>query len=103
MSKEDDFTIEKYTKKIEQIVVSLPYTIFVHMRQTDKELSGQILYKLSKLKEYGSHRLLVHALNRANVDKAQVVITELESANGVKTEYDPKKMNYMTAILRLEE
>ena len=102
MAIEEDFTLDKYTRKIEQIVISLPYTIFVNAHQTNEELSGLIIYKLSKLKEYGSHRLLVHALNRDNVEKAQIVIIELESSYNVKTEYDPKKINYMTAILRLD-
>ncbi len=30
MSREEEFTIDKYTRKIEQIVVSLPYTVFVN-------------------------------------------------------------------------
>jgi len=88
--------MEKYKRKIEQIVISLPYTVFVNAHQTDDELGGQILYKLNKLKEYGSHRLLVHALTVDNVTKACEVIVGLEKTNNVKTEFDPKKTNYMT-------
>lgn len=103
MSQEQDFDIKKYTSKIEQLVTSLPYTIFVHMYQPEDELSGTILYKLDKLKIYGKHQLLVHALGTLNVKKAQKVIDELEESHGVKVKYDPKTSGYMTAILWLEE
>lgn len=102
MSGEVDFKMVMYTLKIEQIVVSLPYTVFVSLYQTEDELSGVILYKLGKLQQYGTHRLLVHALNIENVKKAQDVIHDLETTHNVKVEYDPKKRSYMTAILRLE-
>lgn len=102
MSGEEDFEMKRYTEKIKQIVVSLPYTIFVNSYQTEEELSGFILYKLGKLQQYGTHRLLVHALNIENVKKAQDVINELETTHSVKVEYDPKRRGYMTAILRFE-
>jgi hypothetical protein len=98
---EDNFTVGTYRKKVEQIVVSLPYTIFVNSHHSKEELSGLILYKLQKLKEYGSQPLRVHALNVENVLKAQDVINNLISSEGIQVDYDPKKQSYMTAILRI--
>ncbi|MBT3721442.1 hypothetical protein HN827_08735 [archaeon] len=64
---EEDFDIVEYRNKVEKIVKSLPYTVFIDQYKGYDDFAGEIFFKLSKLKKYGTGKLLLHGLGKNNV------------------------------------
>lgn len=98
MSKEEDFKIKDYTRKVERIVKSLPYTVFVNQYETKETYLHQIDYKMDRLKKYGTAKLLIHGLGKENVKKTEEILDEYEELPEVFIEIE-KKSTYITATL----
>ena len=101
MFEEDSFDIRNYQKKVEKIVKSLPYTVFVNKYKKLDETSGEVNFKLNKLIKYGTGRLLLHALGRNNVDTALKVIEEYKDDPRIYIEIEiNKSKTYLTATFK---
>lgn len=88
MLKDDNFDIRLYQKKVEWIIKSLPYTVFITKRKTLDELSGEVKFKLEKLRQYGMNKLLLHGLGRENVDTGLKIINEYKDDKTLDIEKD---------------
>lgn len=83
MLKDEEFDISVYQRKVEKIVRSLPYTVFVTRYKTYDELSGEVRFKLQKLKKYGTGKLLLHGLGRENVNVTKAILEEYKEDDSV--------------------
>lgn len=90
MIEDQDFDINLYQRKVEKIVQSLPYTVFVTRFKNYDELSSEVRLKLEKLKKYGAGRLLIHGLGRENVS---TTINLLEECKDDKSITIQKELN----------
>ncbi len=70
MSEENNFDIEKYKKEVDRIARELPYMVFINRYKSLEEFEGEVKFKLSKLRKYGTDKLKLHAIGRDNVEKA---------------------------------
>ena len=70
--------LDKFQKVYNTIVDELPWTVFVSQTMTACDLEKQILYKLEKIKSYGTDFLNIHALSVSNVNKVRSVIPLIE-------------------------
>ena len=68
----------KFQKVYNNIVEELPRTVFVSQTMSASDLEKQILYKLEKIKSYGTDGLNIHALSGPNVNKVRSVIPLIE-------------------------
>ncbi len=100
MLKEEYFDIRNYQKKVEDIVISLPYTVFVTRFKSYDELSGEVYFKLERLKKYGAGKLILHGLGRENIDTTLNILEEFKDDQTITIdkEVNPKK-TIVTAIL----
>jgi len=100
MLEDEDFDISVYQRKVEKIVKSLPYTVFVTRFRSYDELSGEVAFKLDKLKKYGTGKLLLHGLGKENVNTTISILDEYKEDNSVNINLDinPKK-TIITATL----
>ncbi len=85
---EENFDIRVYQKKVEGIIKSLPYTVFITKRKTLDELSGEVKFKLEKLRQYGMNKLFLHGLGRENVDTGLKIINEYKDDKTIDIEKD---------------
>lgn len=93
MFEEDGFDIRLYQEKVEWIIKSLPYTVFITKHKTLDELSGEVKFKLEKLRRYGMNKLLLHGLGKENVDTGLKIIGEYKEDKTLDIEKDinPRK------------
>ena len=101
MLAEEDFDIRAYQKKVEIIVRSLPYIVFITRYKSYDELSGEVKYKLEKLKRYGTGKLMIHAFTKENVSTTLNILDEYKDDDTVLIEVDinPSK-TVITATLK---
>lgn len=98
MLEEEDFNIISYQEKVKSIVKSLPYTVFVDKRRDYDAISGEVKFKLDRLKKYGAGRLVLHALSRVNVETTLKIIEEYDD-DSVRIEIDINtKKTIITAV-----
>ena len=88
MLEDEDFDILDYQRKVEKIVKSLPYIVFITRYKSYDELGGIVKFKLEKLKKYGTGRLLLHGLGRANVSTTLTILEEYEDDDNIAIEKD---------------
>ncbi|MCK5149596.1 hypothetical protein KAJ87_01575 [Candidatus Pacearchaeota archaeon] len=100
MLEEEDFNIRVYQKKIEYIVKSLPYIAFIAKDKTYDELSGEVMFKLAKLKMYGTGKLILHGLGKGNVETTLKILEEYRNDKDtcIDIEINPKR-TIITATL----
>ncbi|MBI2102437.1 hypothetical protein HYT55_01240 [Candidatus Woesearchaeota archaeon] len=97
---EEDFDILVYQKKVERIITSLPYTVFVTRFKTYDQLSSEVVFKLERLKRYGTGRLLLHGIGRENVSTTLVLLDEYEAEKTITIQKDINlKETIITATL----
>lgn len=70
--------IERFQKIYNTILEEQPWTIFVCHSMTEEQLVDQILYKLEKIRSYGTDFLNIHALSSPNVLKVRNVLSVVE-------------------------
>ena len=100
MKNDKDFTIEIYQQKVERIVTSLPYTVFINSKSSTEEKLDEIRYKMGKLKKYGTGRLVIHGLGTQNVQKSEEIIKNFSGDSSIDIEIPDKSKTYITAILK---
>ncbi|MEK6853523.1 MAG: hypothetical protein AABX64_02460 [Nanoarchaeota archaeon] len=83
MIEDQDFDINLYQRKVEKIVQSLPYTVFVTRYRSYDDLSGEVRFKLEKLNKYGAGRLLLHGLGRENVSATLNLLEEYKDDKSI--------------------
>jgi|GEM_PF-1725895 len=88
MFEEDGFDIRLYQEKVEWIIKSLPYTVFITKYKKLDELSGEVKFKLEKLRLYGMNKLLLHGLGKENVDTGLKIIAEYKDDKTIDIEKD---------------
>ncbi len=100
MLEEQYFDINIYRKKVEKIIQSLPYTVFITRHRSYDDLSGEVRFKLDRLKKYGAGKLLLHGLGRENVNTTITLLEEYKEDSHINTqiEINPKK-TIITATL----
>ena len=93
MLEDEDFDINVYQRKVENIVKSLPYTVFITRYKAYDELSREVRFKLDKQQKYGAGKLLLHGLGRENVNTTVTILEEYKENNHLNTqiEINPKK------------
>lgn len=93
MLTEEYFDIKDYQDKVEDIVISLPYTVFVTRYKSYNELSGEVHFKLERLKKYGTGKLKLHGLSRENVDTTISLLEEFKEDRSITIdkEVNPQK------------
>lgn len=96
MIEQEDFNILSYQKEVERIVESLPYMVFINRHKSYEEFSGEVKFKLDKLKKYGTEKLKIHALGKDNVEKALKIIEDYKGDDSITIE---KRMNSSKAII----
>lgn len=100
MLEDEEFDINVYQRKVEKIVKSLPYTVFITRYKSYDELSGEVRFKLDRLKKYGTGKLLLHGLGKENVNTTITILEEYKEEDHLNTqiEINPKK-TIITATL----
>lgn len=100
MLKDEEFDINIYQRKVEKIIKSLPYMIFITRYKSYDELSGEVRFKLDKLKKYGTGKLLLHGLGRENVNTVMTILEEYKEDDhiNIQTEINQRK-TIITATL----
>lgn len=101
MLEDEEFDILIYQKKVEKIVRSLPYSVFITRHKSYDEMSSEVRFKLEKLRKYGNGMLLLHGLGRENVLTTISILEEYKDDSTVRIERDmnPKK-TIITATLK---
>jgi len=79
MFKDESFDIRAYQRNVESTVKSLPFTVFVTKYKSYEELSGEVRFKLSNLKKYGTGKLLIHGIGYENIITTQKLGEEYKS------------------------
>jgi hypothetical protein len=101
MFEQEDFSILDYQEEVERIVKSLPYMVFINRHKSYEEFSGEVKFKLDKLKKYGTEKFKLHGLGKDNVEKALKIIEEYKEDNSVVIEkYINPSKTIITAIFR---
>lgn len=101
MRDDEDFDILAYQRKVEKIVRSLPYIVFITRYKSYDELSGEVRFKLEKLRKYGTGLLLLHGLGTANVATTLTILEEYKSDTTIRIETDMNlKKTIITATLK---
>lgn len=91
MAEEGDFDIIDYQEKVKYIVKALPYIVFVDQYRDYAEISGEVKFKLDKLKKYGAGKLVLHGLSKANVKTTLDILSEYEDDATIRIERDMNK------------
>lgn len=78
MIKLPNFSLEKFLKVYEEMVMSYPFALFVHRRMTDQEIEKLIRSKIKLMKQYGITELNIHGIGADNVKKIREVIEKLQ-------------------------
>jgi len=68
----------KFREIFNTIIEELPRTVFVSQTMSSADLQKQAIYKLEKIKSYGTAFLSIHALGKANVNKVRSVLPVIE-------------------------
>lgn len=101
MLEDEEFDILIYQRKVEKIVKSLPYTVFITKYKPYKELSGEVEFKLQKLIKYGAGKLLLHGLGKENVLTILKILGDYKEDKRVQIEMDMNpKQTIITATLK---
>ncbi len=96
MLEQDDFSILAYQQEVERIVESLPYMVFINRHKSYEEFSGEVKFKIDRLKKYGTEKLKIHALGKDNVDKALKIVDEYKEDETITIE---KSINQSKTII----
>lgn len=96
MLEEQYFDISVYQRKVEKIVQSLPYTVFVTRHRSYDDLSGEVRFKLDRLKKYGAGKLLLHGLGRENVSTTNAILEEYKDDKSIAIQ---KELNPVGTIV----
>ncbi len=88
MLEEENFDIRNYSIKVENITRSLPYTVFVTQFKKYEDLSGELNYKLTRLRGYGAGKLLLHGIGRDNVIRVRDLIKEYDGEQGISVDLE---------------
>jgi len=96
MIEEEDFDIFSYQKEVERIVMSLPYMVFINKYNPYEEFSGEVKFKLDKLRKYGTEKLNLHGLGKENVQTALEISEEYENDKSLIIE---KRINKLKTII----
>ncbi len=101
MLEDDNFDILSYQRKVDKIVKSLPYIVFITRYKSYDDLSGEVNFKLEKLKKYGTGKLVLHGLGKENVNTTLSILEEYreESTILVEKRINPNK-TIITATLK---
>ena len=70
--------VEKFRKIFNTIIEELPRTVFVSQIMSASDLEKQALYKLERIKSYGTDFLRIHAIGVLNINKVHSVIPLIE-------------------------
>jgi len=102
MLEEEEFDIGSYQRKVEKIVKSLPYIVFIAQYKSYDELSGLVSFKLEKQMIYGTGKLLLHGLGRKNVETTLKILREYKDDESImiEREINPTK-TMITATLNI--
>jgi len=101
MLEQEEFSILDYQEEVERIVKSLPYMVFINRHKSYEEFSGEVKFKLDRLKKYGTEKFKLHALGKDNVEKALKIIEEYKEDKSVTIEiYINHSGTILTAIFR---
>ncbi|MBU2616181.1 MAG: hypothetical protein KKC19_03700 [Nanoarchaeota archaeon] len=98
MLEQEDFSIISYQEEVERIVESLPYMVFINRHKSYEEFSGEVKFKMDRLRKYGTEKLKIHALGKDNVDKALKIATEYRDDHGITIE---RKSNPSRTIITI--
>ena len=96
MLEQDDFSIIIYQQEVERIVESLPYMVFINRHKSYEEFSGEVKFKIDRLKKYGTEKLKIHALGKDNVGKSLKIIEEYKGDETITIE---RRLNQSKTII----
>ncbi len=100
MLKDEEFDINVYQRKVEKIVKSLPYTVFITRYKSYDDLSREVRSKLDRLKIYGTGKLLLHGLGKENVNTTMTILEEYKEDQHINTQIEiNSKKTIITATL----
>lgn len=97
MIEDEDFDINDYGRKVEKIVIALPYTVFVTRFKSYEELCGEVSFKLERLKKYGAGTLMLHGLGKENVSNTLMLLEEYKEDQDISV--DIKYLNNKKTII----
>lgn len=80
MTKQADFSHEKFLKRYNTIVMQYTFAVFVNARMTKEELKKEVEEKIVLNKKYGISRLNIHGIGNDNVAKIQELLNELKKS-----------------------
>lgn len=93
MLNDDKFDILDYQKKVKKIVVSLPYTVFVTKFKKFDAIAREVEDKIQRLKKYGTARLLLHGIGKANVLTTYKIIEEYKDDKNLHIDVEVNKQD----------
>lgn len=100
MVKDEDFDIVLYRTKIEKIVKSLPYIVFITQHRSLENLSEIVKFKLGKLKKYGTGKLILHGIGKNNVKTTLIILDEYAQDKNIEIKKELNEQgNIITATL----
>jgi len=65
---------DRFLKMYENIIVGLPFTIFVNQNMNEQKIIEQIKLK----RRYGQKQIYIHGINKENIERIKKVIKKLE-------------------------
>lgn len=87
MSRQPNFTLDKFQKVFKEIIIDSPFTVFVNLHRRRSDIKMEINSKLKKFQNYGIDYLAVHGIGTENVKMIREAISELENErDDIKTE-----------------
>lgn len=87
MSRQPNFTLQKFQQRFKEIVRDSPFTVFVNQYRKKEDIKNEINIKLRKFQDYGIGFLAVHGIGTENVKIIRETLSELENErNDIKTE-----------------
>ena len=99
MFEEEGFDIIKYQEEVGWIVRALPYMVFINRYKSLEEFIGEVRFKLSKLRKYGTDKLKLHAIGKDNVDKSLFISEEYKDQTDITLEKDVNKNRTIATII----
>ncbi len=96
MIEDEEFDIIAYQNKVEKIVKSLPYMVFLARHKSYDEQSGEVKFKLERLRRYGTGRLLLHGIGNENVRTAIKILNEYRNDENIIIE---REINQQQTII----
>lgn len=78
MKRDPGFTMEKFLRVYEEIIIHYPFAVFIHRHMNAKAVETLIKKKVEDMEKYGIFTLNIHGIGKSNVKRIKKAIRELK-------------------------